>query len=87
MNKIEDRDNSSSYDNFDSYTNVKVISDFYEYTNECIKMIIDLDKYEETKSSVKYNVNLPPDQINKKIAIFDLDKTLIHCTGKDTSNA
>ena len=49
MNKIEDREHSSSYDNFDSYTNVEVISDFYEYTNECIKMIIDLDKYEEKK--------------------------------------
>ena len=73
-------------ENFESYTNVQVISDFYDYTEECIKKILELKQDKIVKSSVGYNFNLPAEDKNKKIAIFDLDETLIHCTGKDISN-
>lgn len=73
-------------ENFESYTNVQVISDFHDYTEECIKKILELKQDKIVKSSVGYNFNLPAEDKNKKIAIFDLDETLIHCTGKDISN-
>ena len=86
-NHEDDRPELPSIENFESYTNMEMISDFYDYTEECIKMILELKKETIVKSSVKYSFNLPKEDKDKKIAIFDLDETLIHCTGKDTSNA
>ena len=88
---VDNNDDSSALslppiENFESYTNVQVISDFYDYTEECIKKILELKQDKIVKSSVGYNFNLPAEDKNKKIAIFDLDETLIHCTGKDISN-
>ena len=39
-------------ENFESYTNVQVISDFYDYTEECIKKILELKQDKIVKSSV-----------------------------------
>ena len=86
-NNEEEKNTLPPIENFESYTNMEMISDFYDYTEECIKMILELKKEEIVKSSVKYSFNLPKEDRDKKIAIFDLDETLIHCTGKDVSNA
>ena len=86
-NNEEEKPTLPPIENFESYTNMEMISDFYDYTEECIKMILELKKETIVKSSVKYSFNLPKEDKDKKIAIFDLDETLIHCTGKDTSNA
>ena len=65
-----------------SLTNMEMISDFYEYTENCMRLITDLEPKE------KQSVKIPPRDFNfednlqrKKIAIFDLDETLIHCVG------
>ena len=65
-----------------SLTNMEMISDFYEYTENCMKLITDL--IPKDKQSVKIpprNFNFVDNLQRKKIAIFDLDETLIHCVG------
>ena len=65
-----------------SLTNMEMISDFYEYTENCMKLITDL--IPKDKQSVKIpprNFNFEDNLQRKKIAIFDLDETLIHCVG------
>ena len=63
-------------------TNTETISDFYEYTEKCMSMILDLDPSKQNKIKDKVNFNFPPEENNKKIALFDLDETLVHCTGE-----
>ncbi len=63
-------------------TNTETISDFYEYTEKCMSMILDLDPSKQNKIKDKVNFNFPPEESNKKIALFDLDETLVHCTGE-----
>ena len=47
-------------------------------------MILELDKDKQPKLTTKVDFNFPEN--NKKIALFDLDETLIHCTGEIKSN-
>ena len=65
-----------------NFTNTETISDFYEYTEKCMSMILDLDPSKQNKIKDKVNFNFPPEENNKKIALFDLDETLVHCTGE-----
>ena len=65
-----------------SLTNMEMISDFYEYTENCMRLITDLEPKD------KQSIKIPPRDFNfednlqrNKIAIFDLDETLIHCVG------
>lgn len=63
-------------------TNTEEISNFYEYTEDCMKRILKLKvpPFEEMKHLI---ISLPfeKDIIKKKkrLAIFDLDETLVHC--------
>ena len=67
-------------------TNTEEIKDFYEYTEECLKRIIKLKtpSMEEIQDIV---FTLPFEEVLKvkKLAIFDLDETLIHCEIKKPS--
>lgn len=67
-------------------TNTEEIKDFYEYTEECLKRIIKLKVPSIEEISDKLFV-LPFENIlkEKKLAIFDLDETLIHCEIKKPS--
>jgi Dullard-like phosphatase family protein len=65
-----------------NFTNTETISDFYEYTEKCMSMILDLDPSKQNKIKDKVNFNFPPEESYKKIALFDLDETLVHCTGE-----
>ena len=62
-----------------SYTNTENISDFYEYTNNCFKKILELPPKRDLKESEYVNISFNND---KKTLIFDLDETLIHCIGE-----
>ena len=61
-------------------TNIEEIKDFYEYTENCLKLMINCKKPDiseirhQQKELPKYIVN----DKSKKVAIFDLDETLIH---------
>ena len=63
-----------------SYTNTENISDFYEYTNNCFKKILELPPKRDLKESEYVNISFNND---KKTLIFDLDETLIHCQTKN----
>ena len=58
-------------------TNTVEIANFYEYTRNCMKIIIDvIDQKLTVKRPNKVKI-LNPDK-RKKLAVFDLDETLIH---------
>ena len=63
------------------FTNSDDIFDFYEYTEDCLRLLPSLPP----KNSSLPSVSFPLDE-NKKIAIFDIDETLVHCTGKLTDS-
>ena len=65
-----------------SLTNMEIISNFYEYTENCMRLLTKMKPKENNKIKI-----IPRDFIfknnlqRKKIAVFDLDETLIHCVG------
>ena len=62
-------------------TNTIDISNFYEYTKSCMKLIVDLLPFKTTPKPQKVTLqNIDP---KKKLAVFDLDETLVHCLVKD----
>ena len=69
-----------------NFTNTEVISDFYEYTERCMEMILDLDQSKQEKIKEKINLHFPKEEKDKKIALFDLDETLAHCVGEIKEN-
>lgn len=67
----------------------KEIKEFYEYSKDCLSAIRDLTfpKIEELSG---YMIDLPftkEELEQKKIAIFDLDETLVHCESKEINKA
>ena len=73
----------------DKFTNTEFIgSDFCEYTLGCMELILNKNKSQrQQKPKVNFNFpKSPKNKIKKKIALFDLDETLVHCTGETTLN-
>ena len=67
----------------DKFTNTQFCgSDYLEYTLDCMELILKSDKSQKQQKN-KVNFNFPKTKGNelKKIALFDLDETLVHCTG------
>jgi hypothetical protein len=63
-------------------TNSEEVRDFYEYTEECMGRIADMKI--PADSEIKHLVlDLPFELNGKKLAIFDLDETLVHCEIKN----
>ena len=69
----------------DKFTNTEFNdSDYLKYTLDCMELILDIDMEKQTRLKNKINFNFPKtkkNKIKKKIALFDLDETLVHCTG------
>ena len=63
-----------------NYTNQEMVDDENEYMVECLKVLLKLNMEEQPRCKQKVNFNFPEEQKNKKIALFDLDETLVHCT-------
>jgi CTD small phosphatase-like protein 2 len=63
-----------------NYTNQEMVDDENEYMVECLKVLLKLNMEEQPRCKQKVNFNFPKDGKNKKIALFDLDETLVHCT-------
>ena len=79
------------YNLFTKYTNtVYTGPDFTQYIISCLELITDLDKDTQVRLKSKINFNFPKNKkkgAKKRIALFDLDETLVHCTGDiKTSN-
>lgn len=68
-----------------SLTNSIDISNFYDYTKNCMNIIAEIEKL-ENKATKPKTINIPkeytPQGKQKKIAVFDLDETLFHCEVK-----
>ena len=60
-----------------SMTNTIEIANFYEYTKKCMKIIIDVLE-EKEKAKIPNKVKILNPNNRKKLAVFDLDETLIH---------
>ena len=69
----------------DKFTNTEFSdSDYLKYTLECMDLILDLDMEKQTRLKNQINFNFPKpkkNKIKKRIALFDLDETIVHCTG------
>lgn len=88
LSSEEEEEKLNQKEEMKKMTNIQEISDFYEYTKNCMELIdemnshgvLDLDKYPITKER---EIIFPfVDNIGKgkkRLAIFDLDETLIHC--------
>ena len=73
------------YNLFTKYTNtVYTGPDFTQYIISCLELIVDLDRDSQVRLKSKINFNFPKSKkktSKKRIALFDLDETLVHCTG------
>lgn len=67
-------------------TSIEEIKDYYEYTENCLKMISKLEIPDE-KDIEHLKLELPDKLTKKKLAVFDLDETLIHCELKEPQKA
>ena len=67
----------------DKFTNTEFCdSDYCEYTLECMDLILDKDiAQRQQKNKVNFNFPKSKGKKQKRIALFDLDETLVHCTG------
>ena len=69
----------------DKFTNTEFSdSDYLKYTLNCMDLILDINMEKQVRLKNKVNFNFPNSKkkkIEKKIALFDLDETLVHCTG------
>ena len=68
---------TSLEDEAKSMTNTIEIANFYEYTKNCMRIIIEL-KENKSKASIPNKVKILNPDNHKKLAVFDLDETLIH---------
>ena len=75
----------NQYNLFNKFTNTVFSGpDFSKYIIGCFELIIDLDKDTQVRLKTKINFNFPKSKkkgLKKRIALFDLDETLVHCTG------
>ena len=62
-----------------NYTNQQMIKDEKEYMIQCLKVLAKLEKEKMPRCKQKVNFNFPAEEKQKKIALFDLDETLVHC--------
>ena len=68
-----------------AYTNKQTIDNINEYTRTCLEIIPDILELGEKmpRCKTKINFNFSKD---KKIALFDLDETIVHCIGEINMN-
>lgn len=82
---ISQANNKNEEEQMKGMTNTQEISDFYEYTEECMKRIRKL-KVTPIGELKDMFITLPFEKEisrnKKRLAIFDLDETLVHCVVK-----
>ena len=68
----------------ESLSSTEDISNFYEYTKNCFKTMVELENISKitkcTPLSFPFDNDIGP---NRRLAVFDLDETLIHCMVKN----
>jgi CTD small phosphatase-like protein 2 len=66
-------------------TNKQTIDNINEYTRQCLQIIPELYELKDKMPRCKAKVN-PNFSKDKKIALFDLDETIVHCIGEINMN-
>ncbi len=86
-NKLESMITNIQKDDLKSLTNIEEIRDFYDYTENCLKLITTIIK--PKLNEIEHMLIELPEKltIKKKLAVFDLDETLIHCELKKIETA
>ena len=70
-----------------AYTNKQTIDNINEYTRQCLEIIPDLYNLEEMpRCKTKVHPIFTKNKNIKKIALIDLDETLVHCIGEINMN-
>ena len=77
-NTNNNNNNNNNKIDIKDLANIEEISDFYQYTEDCL-FIIGSMKMPNLSEIEHMYVELPEILLKKKIAVFDLDETLIHC--------
>lgn len=67
-------------------TNIEEIKDFYDYTENCLHLISQMTM-PPINDIEHLLLDLPDKFLAKKLAIFDLDETLVHCELKNPQKA
>jgi len=85
--KVEKLISQTQSDELKTLTNIEEIIDFMDYTENCLKLICSLKK--PVEEEIKHLFMDLPEYMTKKkkLAIFDLDETLIHCELKNPKDA
>ena len=88
--KILFHSNKSQNEKITAYTNKQTIDNINEYTRQCLEIIPDLFALEEIPRC-KNKIHLDfltknGKNFKKKIALFDLDETIVHCIGEINMN-
>ena len=65
----------------DLFNNKEKIDDVPQHMKDCLKIILDIDPLKQPRCKLKVNFNFNEND-KRKIALFDLDETLVHCTGE-----
>ena len=87
-NKILFHNKSSQKEKITDYTNKQTIDNLNEYIKQCLEIIPDLYELEEMprcKNKIHPDF-LKKDSNTKKVALFDLDETIVHCIGEINMN-
>ena len=66
-------------------TNKQIIHNINDYTRQCLQIIPDLYELQDKMPRCKAKIH-PNLSGNKKIALFDLDETIVHCIGEINMN-
>ena len=70
-----------------AYTNKQTIYNINDYIRRCLEVIPDLYALEEMpRCKTKIHPILDQSKKTKKIALFDLDETIVHCIGEINMN-
>ena len=58
------------------------INNYYEYMEICLETLQEMNIKEVPKSNYKLKLTFPKEIQHRKLALFDLDETLVHCVGE-----
>ena len=79
--------NKTRQEKITEYTNKQNIQNINEYTRQCLEIIPDLYNLKEIpRCKNKIHPNLKKNKNIKKIALYDLDETIVHCIGEINMN-
>ena len=86
--KILFHNKTSQKEKITDYTNKQTIDNLNEYIKQCLEIIPDLYELEEMpRCKNKIHPDFLKKNFNtKKIALFDLDETIVHCIGEINMN-